>query len=372
VNYSIEKVILPSGDVRYELRLWARGRKAPQNKRRFASRKDAQAHVDKLQRVDRDARELGPLEARTFGDEHLFWRQTEALSFAPGWRANLDGYWKELKADLETRKLSQVTDALLSVIETRLVAGGNGPKTVRNKLGFICAVLNYSALKKRIPYSPVGRYQMPAAHAPDIEYWEADFAAAFLTFLNERHPRGSSTRMIYTACVTALNTGVRAGELWALRPRCLRRSQGVVRLHEQLNRVSHEFAQLKGKEARSVPLNAELLCELDCFIEHNRTGLGDLIFKSAGRPVNHDAFHDVFDREVKVWGGPRITFHGLRHTAATLMLASGVDVKTVQEIMGHKDIQTTMKYVHLLGANVKRASETFKILPTDTVRLRLA
>jgi site-specific recombinase XerD len=45
------------------------------------------------------------------------------------------------------------------------------------------------------------------------------------------------------------------------------------------------------------------------------------------------------------------------------MLAKGVDVKTVKEILGHEDISTTMKYVHLVGDRIKQVSRSFSIRP---------
>jgi integrase len=86
---------------------------------------------------------------------------------------------------------------------------------------------------------------------------------------------------------------------------------------------------------------------------------------------NHDAFADRFDRDVKRWGGRRVRFHDLRHTAATLMLSKGIDVKTVSEILGHEDLATTMIYVHLLGDKIKQVSKSFFIQPMEPERPRL-
>ena len=57
-------------------------------------------------------------------------------------------------------------------------------------------------------------------------------------------------------------------------------------------------------------------------------------------------------------------FHDLRHTAITLLIAAGIDLKTVQEIAGHKEIKTTMGYTHLLAERIKHVAQNFSILPT--------
>ena len=49
--------------------------------------------------------------------------------------------------------------------------------------------------------------------------------------------------------------------------------------------------------------------------------------------------------------------HKLRHTAATMMLSGGVDVKTVQEVLGHENLNTTQIYTHIESTELKLAAE---------------
>lgn len=80
--------------------------------------------------------------------------------------------------------------------------------------------------------------------------------------------------------------------------------------------------------------------------------------------INHDNFvKRIFRRDLKEWGGKKIRFYDLRHTATTLMIASGIDLKTVQEICGHGDIKTTMNYVHLLSNSIRETARKFSVLP---------
>ena len=97
----------------------------------------------------------------------------------------------------------------------------------------------------------------------------------------------------------------------------------------------------------------------------------ETIFQNLNRkPIDHDNFRRIFTRDLKAFNGKMIRMHDLRHTAATLLISSGVDLKTVQSILGHEDIKTTMNYVHLLGDSVAKVAMSFEIMPTKVPILK--
>jgi integrase len=156
--------------------------------------------------------------------------------------------------------------------------------------------------------------------------------------------KSRKARRNYVAYLLALNTGMRAGEIWGLKPRDLSLSADgdTIFVRRQFHGIERKFTLLKGArktgkdKSRHVPCAPILRNELRALIEHNQTGPDEPIFQTPfGNPIHHDCFADLFARDLKKWGGRRIRFHDLRHTAATLMLAKGVDVKTVSEILGH-------------------------------------
>lgn len=67
---------------------------------------------------------------------------------------------------------------------------------------------------------------------------------------------------------------------------------------------------------------------------------------------------------LKASGLRPIRFHDLRHTAATIMIAKGLNPALVQSILGHESITTTMNYVHVLGRDLDKARELFAVLPS--------
>lgn len=77
----------------------------------------------------------------------------------------------------------------------------------------------------------------------------------------------------------------------------------------------------------------------------------DLVFrKQNGEPIHPDAFSKAFNKKVAAIDVPRIRFHDLRHTHATLLLQAGINAEVVSERLGHSTVQlTVVAYAGLLG-----------------------
>ena len=116
------------------------------------------------------------------------------------------------------------------------------------------------------------------------------------------------------------------------------------------------FAPTKGKDSRFVPFSYGLREEIESVLSDDLRVLKPeaTIFRSkVGSPMDHDNFVDrIFEKDLAESGLRRIRFHDLRHTAITLMVKKGVLLPMIQKIAGHKDIKTTMRYVHVLGKDI--------------------
>jgi len=81
------------------------------------------------------------------------------------------------------------------------------------------------------------------------------------------------------------------------------------------------------------------------------------LFLTVKGRMKSDAIRKVFKETVEEIGIQRdnLTPHSIRHSTATHLLEAGADVRYVQELLGHEDIQTTVKYTHLMMENLKKA-----------------
>lgn len=111
-----------------------------------------------------------------------------------------------------------------------------------------------------------------------------------------------------------------------------------------------------------VDLPGPLRLELAAYVE--RAGLDDpdaLLFADYfGGPLRRSNFRrGVFSPAAYTAGVDGLTFHGLRHSAATTWMAAGADVRTVQHLLGHSDLRLVLRlYAHVANDAVKRGAET--------------
>jgi site-specific recombinase XerD len=104
----------------------------------------------------------------------------------------------------------------------------------------------------------------------------------------------------------------------------------------------------KGNKDRGVPLPAVLLGELRDYWHAYRPGTDYLFPGPTGRPLNVATIQRPFQAARRACGLPeRVTIHTLRHCYATHLLEAGTDLPTLQRLLGHNDISTTMRYLHL-------------------------
>jgi integrase len=189
-----------------------------------------------------------------------------------------------------------------------------------------------------LPLNPVADVEKPPARqSGDIDVFSPEEVMALV-----RAAASDQDAAIY---LTAAFTGLRRGELLALRWRDVDFSGQVIRV-----RASYAEGALttpKSGKVRSVPMAPDVAEALAKLGQRERwTGDDDLVFVGqAGGYLDGRALRRRYDSTLKRADLRKLRFHDLRHTFGTRMIAKA-DIRRVQEWMGHADIQTTMKYLH--------------------------
>lgn len=389
-----KKVTLGDGNVAWEVYFREAGRGSKQIRRRFPSSKLAQEFVADFnyvqEKTNRSGGAASSFASTTFAVESASWYEGLRLRCSSGHTRRAKDILEDFNSSYGHLEPDKITLDFLTGLQRKLKRRCKGDSketwsnnSVNRYTEMICAVLNFAHSQRRIPYNPLTGFKKLPTNSPEMLFWEEQEAGSFLAWADAKYTylsnqRRRKARKNYVAYLLALNTGMRAGEIWGLKPRdlsfCENDGGDTIFVRRQFHRIDRKLMPLKGglksgkDKSRHVPCSGILRDELKTLIEFNKTDPDQTIFQSPfGNPVDHDCFADLFARDLKEWGGRRIRFHDLRHTAATLMLAKGVDIKTVSEILGHGDLATTMIYVHLLGNRIKQVSKLFSVQPVALV-----
>jgi len=151
------------------------------------------------------------------------------------------------------------------------------------------------------------------------------------------------------AILFALYTGMRRGEILSLSWGQVLLDIGVISLY-----------QTKNKTPRTIPLHPKLLTMLQdkmkccnwifCFARH--------------KPIKNSRVHRLFNEFMSKLEIPDFTFHSLRHTFASYLVMNGTDLRTTAQLLGHKRIETTLRYSHLSLEHLRKA--VLKVEPIQT------
>jgi len=242
-------------------------------------------------------------------------------------------------------------------------SGGLSRKTIVNHLNFAHGVFAYAVKHGWCTSNPVAATDRPETEQadPDIRFLDLAELEALLRVAaelactpaeGEAEPdvRAPTDHALY---LTAAMTGMREGELVALRWRDVDWSASVIRVRRNYTRGRLGTPKSK-RSSRALPMADRLGGELDRHFKRSLyKGDDHLVFchPQTGEPYDASQIRKRFYAAMEAAGmGQRrgreggITFHSLRHTFGTRMAAAGVPMRTLQEWMGHRNLATTEIY----------------------------
>ena len=248
-------------------------------------------------------------------------------------------------------------------LESRHQSKGLSAKTVRNIHQIISSAMNLAREQKLIAGNPAEGCALPRLEHREMQTLPVEQLQSFL--------REAKESGVFEFYYLELATGLRRGELLGLKWEDVDLEQGDLRVRRQIARINGEVveAPLKTKNAyRTLPLAEDTVSIL---LEQKKKVDGSpWVFPSpTGGPISPDSVLHMLHRVLKRAGLPRVRFHDLRHTFATLALQSGVDVKTVSGMLGHFSAGFTLDtYAHVTTASQRQAAKTMGSVLSGTLQ----
>lgn len=243
------------------------------------------------------------------------------------------------------------------MIEAWIAGVERSPATRTKALVLMHGIFKRAQKLYGLPTNPVAGVEKPPTQANrPIEVFSPEEVMALV--------RAATCEQDAAIYMTAAFTGLRRGELLALRWRDVDFSGQVIRV--QASYAEGALTTPKSGKVRSVPLAAPVAEALAKLGQRDQwTGDDNLIFVGqAGGYLDGRALRRRYDRALERAGLRKLRFHDLRHTFGTRMIAKA-DIRRVQEWMGHADIETTMKYLHYAPrhSDASLVAEAFSVEP---------
>lgn len=222
---------------------------------------------------------------------------------------------------------------------------GIGAAARARKLSSIKSFYKYLTVRtKQIRNNPVQDLEFPKIRKSLPKYLTLEECSKLLQAV-----QGPNARRDFAILMLFLNCGIRRAELVGL---------NLTDIYDDRIRVVG-----KGNKERIVYMGSACKKAIDDYlVERNQIVLTDnrALFGSRDKNrISVSAVHRLVKKHMLAAGldATQLSAHKLRHTAATLMLSNGVDVKTVQEVLGHENLNTTQIYTHIESTELKIASE---------------
>lgn len=250
--------------------------------------------------------------------------------------------------------IKDITQPILQKYAQELLLKGNvksgkglAPKSVNAVLTLIGSALTWSQCSAQFRKIPFIKENRPKPHT--LTPQEQILLEEYL----EKHPS------VYgDGVLLSLSTGMRLGELCALQKKDI--NNGVIYVHQTMQRLKSPDGRWRIvvtspktlNSVRQIPIPTKLKPILDAY----SVGEGFVLTQNNGRCVEPRLLQKWFGVILRCAGIQQMNFHSLRHTFATRLIEDGCDAKTVSELLGHSNVQTTLnKYTHPSFETKKRA-----------------
>ncbi len=225
---------------------------------------------------------------------------------------------------------------------SRNVEQGVSSTTMARKVATIRSFYKYLTKSNKLDENPLADLDTPKTRKTLPRYLTLDEAKSLLSSVSGRNKERD-----YCILMLFLNCGIRISELVGL----------------NISDVRQDNLRIlgKGNKERVVFLNDACVKALNNYLKIRAAISANspaLFITSRRDRISRAAVHSLVKKHIKEAGldSSRYSAHKLRHTAATLMLHGGVDVRTLQELLGHEHLNTTQIYTHVENESLRQAA----------------
>lgn len=270
--------------------------------------------------------------------------------------------------DIQLQALS--SDDIQTMI-TALQADGKSYSTIKKAYDCVNAVLTHAVIADDIIKNPMLLVKMPEKKLFEKHEVRAFTQKEALAIIEEAGRTYSTGKPIYSngdAFILMLNTGLRIGELSALRKSDWDEEKQELHVRQTAIKVKRRDADGEATGGYTLAANTTKTYSGDRIIPLNKTATealqrivkkrpgSEMLFSDTDKPINPHNLQKSFYALLANIGIEKTGIHALRHTFASFLFAKGVDVKTVSRILGHANVQITLNtYIHMIKDADKNA-----------------
>ena len=233
---------------------------------------------------------------------------------------------------------------------------GNKPKTVKNIISLLDGAYDMAKRKKLLPENPCEYIDLPKMIRPDINILTEKEVYEFCSSLdNEPHD-------FKVVCELALFCGLRRSEILGLRIRDINMTFKTIRIEQTRHRIGYEDVvqtPKTEKSRRTLSVPPFVMADIEELIrEHEVYSDCEYLIQYMGEPMKPDYARHTLVKFIKKNDLPDVTLHGLRHTYASMLNASGeFDIAEISANLGHSNISTTMNIYVDVFVGISRSSQ---------------
>lgn len=305
--------------------------------------------------------------SRTSLEEYLVqWYQETCANLAvrtrQGYRTNINNH---IVPAIGHVKLCDLRQTHIRQFYAKLHKSGLAPRTIQYIHTNLRAALKCAVIDGIIQRNPTDGIKTPQSEPQRMQRQQN----AMNILMPEEAAKlieGCKDSYIFGVVMLALHTGMRRGELLALNWDDVHLDEGTIHVSQSLVKANGvvEYKPPKSVESqRVIPLGKSVINFLRSLESDH-----DLVFcYDDGSPLDPSSVTHTFRKVADKLGFTKVRFHDLRHTYATLGIDAGIDLPTMQELLGHSNIATTRIYVKVLTERKKQAAAIIdSLMPKST------